>query len=169
MLWSIIYGVINIKLKKINIKKVIIQIIKGPYHIWYLYAIIGLYIIIPFTRQISKNSDLLKSFIILNFIILFIIPNYIYLLSYYSLEVYKLLNYIYSNLNLYTLSLNNFYFIFGYYLNNKEMKNEYKIIIYILGLIGILLTTEISYYLSFKKKKKIIHFHPKYFNIFLLL
>ena len=90
-------------------------------------------------------------------------------MSYYSLEVYKLLNYIYSNLNLYTLSLNNFYFIFGYYLNNKEMKNEYKIIIYILGLIGILLTTEISYYLSFKKKKKIIHFHPKYFNIFLLL
>ena len=91
MLWSIIYGFIkiskfikgkiklnnkdfyynrkvNINLENINIKTIIIQIIKGPYHIWYLYTTIGLYIIIPFTRTTTKNNDLLKTFIILNFI-----------------------------------------------------------------------------------------------------
>jgi len=166
LLWSIIYGFININLENINIKTIIIQIIKGPYHIWYLYTTIGLYIFIPFTRIIIKNNNLLKTFIILNFIILFVIPNYIYLLSYYSLEAHKLLNYINSRFNVYKMSVNNFYFIYGYYLNTKEMNNEYKIIIYILGLIGILFTTKISYYFSCIKKKKTNHFNSKYFNIF---
>ena len=167
LLWSIIYAFININLKELNIKKKFFEIINGPYHLWYLYATIGLYILIPFTRRICQNKDLLKSFINFNFIILFIIPNYIYIISYYSIEISNILNVINSKLNFYILSVNNFYFIFGYYLHMKNAINkEFKITIYILGLISIIFSTKISYDFAFIKKKKIIHFSHTFFNIF---
>ena len=144
LLWSIIYSLMNLNLSKFDIKQKLLQIIRGHYHLWYLFATIGIYIIVPFFREIVKNKQLFKSFIFLYFIFLFIIPNYIYLLSYYSKETSKLLYYLSSHMNLNNLSVNNFYFIFGHYLNNKkEIKKQSRIIIYI-----------------------IIHFHPKYLNIF---
>ena len=167
LLWSIIYSLINIRLAKLNIKKTIFQIIKGHYHLWYLFSTIGLYIMSPFLREITKNKKLLKSFIISFFFIIFIIPNYIYLLSYYSKDTFNLLNYIYSILTINNLSSNKFYFIFGYYLyKKKEIKYEIKIIIYILGLMGIIFTTIISYNFSIIKNKKIFHTNFNYLNIF---
>ena len=67
LLWSIIYSLINIRLKKLNIKKKIFQIIKGHYHLWYLFSTMGLYIISPFFREITKNKKLLESFLIIYF------------------------------------------------------------------------------------------------------
>jgi len=167
LLWSIIYSLINIKLKKLNIKKKIFQIIKGHYHLWYLFSTMGLYIISPFFREIAKNKTLLESFLIIYFFFIFIIPNYIYLLSYYSKDTFNLLNYIYSNLTINNLSNKNFYFILGYYLyKKKEIKYEIKIIIYILGLMGLIFTTILSYNLAILKKKKINHFNSNYLNIF---
>ena len=120
LLWSVIYSLMNINLSKINIKNKFFEIIAGHYHFWYLFVTIGIYIIIPFYREIVKNKKLFTSFIFLNFIILFIIPNYIYLLSYYSIPASNLLNYLNSHINTNNLSIYNFYFIFGHYLNNKR-------------------------------------------------
>lgn len=57
-------------------------------------SIIGIYITIPFWREIAKNGQLLNYFIALYFIISFIIPNSIYILSYYSKDIYELLIYL---------------------------------------------------------------------------
>jgi len=170
ILWSIIYSIIHVNLSKINIKTIFFQILKGHYHLWYLFSIIGLYIIIPFSREIAKNKKLLESFIYLYFIVLIVIPNYIYILSFYSEETFKILNNLNSLFNLDTLSINNFYFIVGYYLNNKkEKKKKFRIIIYLIGLFGFFFTTKISYNFSFmKKNKKIIYFSNNNINIFVI-
>lgn len=167
ILWSMIYSLININLSKLNIKKKLFEIIKGHYHLWYLFATIGLYIIIPFSREIAKNEQLLKYFMFLYFIILFIIPNYIYLLSYYSKETYQLLIYVNRIFNLKTLSVNNYYFITGYYLNTKKIKKKFRIIIYMAGIFSLIFTTTISYNFAFIKKRKLNHFNFIYLNIFL--
>ena len=152
---------------KLDIKKKLIKIIKGHYHLWYLYATIGLYINIPFIREITKNKKLLNYFIFLYFIFIFIIPNYILLLLYYSKDTFKLLKNLKDKLRLSDLANENFYFIFGNYLNNKkEIKKEFCIIIYITGLIGLVFTTKISHILSFIRKEKIRYFTSNYLNIF---
>lgn len=166
-LWSIIYSSIHINYSKLDIKKILFTIINGHYHLWYLFAIIGFYINIPYKREIVKNRKLLSYFIFLNFIFVFIIPNYIYLLSYCSKETFNLLTEINSKFGLGTFPTNNFYFIFGHYLNTKKgIKTDFFIIIYISGLIGLFFTTKISYSFSFIKKRKIIHFGGNYLNIF---
>lgn len=50
LFWSMIYAFVGSKRQNIDIKIKIIQIIKGHYHLWYLFATIGLYILIPFTK-----------------------------------------------------------------------------------------------------------------------
>ena len=47
-LWSIIYWLMNLNLSKFDIKQKLLQIIGGHYHLWYLFATIGIYIIVPF-------------------------------------------------------------------------------------------------------------------------
>ena len=125
LLWSIIYSFSKINILKLDVKNRIIHIINGHYHLWYLFVIIGLYILIPFTREIAKNNKLFNDLIKINIIFVFIIPNYIHIFAYYSMNISKLSTYLIKKINLNTLSVHHFYFIFGYYLNNKKnMKKE---------------------------------------------
>ena len=166
LFWSMFYAFIGSKRQNIDIKIKIIQIIKGHYHLWYLFATIGLYILIPFTKELIRNYKLFDILIAFNIIFLFIIPNYIYIFRYYSQTLFALFNDVFSMVSLNTLTVNNFYFIFGYYLNIKKgMKKELIIILYIAGLIGLFFTTILSYNFSVTKKEKIMFFNPKNFNI----
>lgn len=167
LLWSIIYSLSDVNITQLDLKNRIIHIIKGHVHLWYLFAIMGLYILIPFTREIIKNTELLNDLIMFNFVFIFLIPNYIHILRYYSMELFNLSNNLIKKVNLNTLSVNNFYFIFGYYLNNKkDMKKGLIIIAYITGLIGCFFTTYISYDFSIIMKKKITYHYSQYLNIF---
>ena len=165
ILWSIIYSLININLSTLNIKMKLLEIIKGHYHLWYLYATIGIYIITPFLREIAKNELLLKYFIFLYFVILFVIPNYIYLL-YYSKDIYQLLQYLNSVFRLNTLSVNIFYFIIGHYLNKKKTEKKIRIFFYIIGFTSFIFTSIIAYNFAIIKKQKMKHFSSIYFDIF---
>ena len=166
LLWSIIYAFFEIKKATLDIKNILILIIKGHYHLWYLFAIIGLYITIPFTSKIVQNKELLNSFLFLYFIFVFAVPNYIDIFRYYSNDIFNSIQYIISRVNLSTISVHHFYFIYGYYLNNKKFKKKEVIIYYIAGLIGILFTTIICYDFSIIKKKKIRYYKAQDLNNF---
>ena len=109
----------------------------------------------------------MTNFLYFNYICIFIIPNYIHAFSFHSYKILKLLNDRITELNINTLSINNFYFIFGYFLNTKnKIKKQLLIIIYSVGLIGLFFTTKASYELSYIKNIKITHNDPRYLNIF---
>ena len=148
LLWSIIYAFFETKIATLDIKNILILIIKGHYHLWYLFAIIGLYITIPFTSKIVQNKELLNSFLFLYFIFVFAVQNYIDIFRYYSNDIFNSIQYIISRINLSTISVHQFYFIYGHYLNNKKFKKKEVIIFYIAGLIGILFTTINNFFYS---------------------
>ena len=155
LLWSIIYAFLEVKIESLNIKNIIILVVKGHYHLWYLFVTIGLYITIPFTSKIAQNKELLNNFLILYFIFVFAVPNYYNIFRYFSHDIFNSIQYIISQVNLSTISVRHFYFIFGHYLNNKEFKKKEVIIYYVAGLIGVLFTTIICYDFSIIKKKRI--------------
>lgn len=157
VIWSFIYSIFNNNTSKLNIKKIIIKFFFSHYHLWYIFATIGLYMIVPFLREISKREKLLEYFLILSFIFTFIIPNCNYFISYYSKIIYKIINSINIKLNINFGFI--FYFMFGYYLNNIIKLNIYKkIFIYIFGLIGFYFTVILLYRISILKKIKILIF-----------
>ncbi|MBE5958645.1 MAG: acyltransferase [Lachnospiraceae bacterium] len=79
LVWSGIYTCYHIltgDYDNLNIFGIISQYITGPYHFWFLFSLIGLYILTPFLRLITQNEEILKYFIVL-FFVLNIIESYI--------------------------------------------------------------------------------------------
>ena len=91
--WSVLYcfifnivGSKIIKHESIDIIKIIGSLIKGHYHLWFVYLIIGLYLIVPLLRLWvnDTNKKYVEYFIILSIIFTYIIPQIISIGSNYS-------------------------------------------------------------------------------------
>lgn len=165
IIWSFIYSISNLQLSKINIKNIFLKFIETHYHLWFLLSIIGLYILVPFLREITKKDDLLKMFMILSFIFTFLFRNFIIFLSYYSKPYSVRLNKIYRHIDLNYISGNVYYFMLGNYINNIiDITFFIEYLIYIFGLFGLYFTIALPNYNTFKKHK-ILFFHPRDLNI----
>ena len=111
------------------IKKVFIRLITGDIwaHMWYLYLVLGLYLITPVCLLITNNikKHELEIFLIILFIISIIIPS-----------LNKLFD-IKLAFNMLTISGYIFYYFYGYYLYHYDINKKYKILNYILCLLAI--------------------------------
>ena len=114
------------------IKKVFIRLITGDIwaHMWYLYLVLGLYLITPVCQLIVKNikDNEFKIFLIILFIISIIVPS-----------LNKLFN-IKLAFNMLTISGYIFYYFYGYYLYHFDISKKYKLLNYILCFIAICYT-----------------------------
>jgi len=131
LFWSLFYILVHYKSIE-NINDFIEKLILGHYHLWFLYMIIGLYIITPFLRKITEDEDLTKLFLIITFIFTILLPT----LS--QLPCLSILNTILSRTNLNMKYIT--YFVLGYYLNTKEITLENRKLIYLLSFLGFLTT-----------------------------
>lgn len=106
----------------------------AKYHLWFMYEIIRIYLLIPFISILIKGikKKELKNLIILIFIMGNII-NFIYLFSYkYNINLFR-------GMSLSNLSICINYLLLGYYLYNFDIKKRTRTKIYILGIISIIL------------------------------
>ncbi len=134
--FSIIYYLINSISQGFNTS--IIDFIRKfsigdiSYHFWYMYAIIIIYLFIPFEKELVKNLD--KKQLLSLITVIFILGNVLDTLN------FILAKYNYSFLNAFILNYviicNNYLFI-GYYLKEYEIKH--KKIIYVLAILSIIL------------------------------
>lgn len=82
ILWAIFYSVVynvitpSLKGSAVDLKIVVDDILYGHGHMWYLYMIMGLYVITPFLRTfVSKeNKQMVLFFICLSFVVQFLLP-----------------------------------------------------------------------------------------------
>ena len=145
---------------KNNYKETFFILLKGHFHLWYLFRICGLYLITPFLKQITKNEKLFKIFLALHILFCLLFPNLLAIIFYISKDFYNTLNEMISKFGLNSfLHFNQMYYIFGFYLNRYNIKPLFRIIIYILGICGTIFTIQMTYYISLKKKIKIINFY----------
>ena len=133
LIWNLIYAIIPcIYNRNINIQEFFETIILGQTHIWFLYMIIGLYMITPFLRKIVQEENLTKYYITLWVVFALLLKP---IAEMFNLNILKELidGKIYINFVLgYTG-----YFLLGFYISKK---NYNKIIIYIIGILGFLIT-----------------------------
>lgn len=169
--WSALYCIFNIvgsiiiKHESIDIIKIIGSLIKGHYHLWFVYLIIGLYLIVPLLRLWvnDTNKTYVEYFIILSIIFTYIIPQIISIGSNYSNLFEHIKDIIARNLSLKYVGGFTTYFILGWYINNYELNN--KRIIYILGLFGVLITIMGTYILSNTTGKALQMYGNLYINV----
>ena len=142
--------------------------LKGHYHLWYLFRISGLYLITPFLKEIKKSENF-TLFLILNFTFGFLLKNLFTILFYCSKDYFNITKEILEKIGLDDFFNDSiFYYVFGFYLNKKDIRPLLRIITYILGICGMIFTYKMSYYVSLKKNSRISFHFPFYMNVFFI-
>lgn len=74
--WSLFYAVYTVLLspQKDDITTFLTEFIKGHYHMWFLYMMVGLYVIVPVMRKISEDRKILKLFLAVISVTGFLLP-----------------------------------------------------------------------------------------------
>ena len=135
VVWSSVYTIYYVEsgaYDGLNIRGILTQWIEGPYHFWYLYALIGLYAFAPILRKITENEK-----IMLYFLALYAVANIIGEYLVYLPKFGGIIGGIYDKLLLGNVAGYIGYYVLGYcvfhYRNAIDRKIE--MVIYIIGAI----------------------------------
>lgn len=152
--WSTCYSCYNIVDKILSgyctldgklIKEFIMGIIFGYSHMWFLFTIVGLYLMIPFFRKIAEEKKLCEYYIVLSFIFCYLV-NLVSLIP--KIKIY--LGMLMEKLNINFVLGYSGYFILGYYMHNYEIKSPYRKLVYSLGVLSVMATIAGSSFLSMR-------------------
>lgn len=128
MFWSVLYAVDGME-THMTCKEFLYKCLTGHYHMWFCYMIVGIYIFIPVLRKIKEDRKIYSYFVLLSIIIMIIVPFWVKIPSFSNFA------YI-MDLTFYRIG-DGFilYFIWGDYLYNLSIKFIYRMIIYIMGIV----------------------------------
>ena len=146
--WSALYAVFMVCFEGCPKSQIAQQFFNGHYHMWFLFMIVGLYLIVPFLRPIVRDEKLLRYFLLLTLIFSFLLPQIaaaLSLLSWqYCAEFKMLTGKFYYHFTLGFVP----YFVLGYYLSRREFSLAAKRVIYALGVLGFALTIMLTSFAS---------------------
>lgn len=126
-------------------------IIGGDYHIWYLYMIVGLYLITPILRLFVKlkHKRLIKYLLILSVTVSITVPTVNSIANIFLDSNDIILQFVKQfRMSLITEYLT--YYVLGWYLTSFELKKPHRLVLYISGLLG-LAATVVATQLSLKE------------------
>lgn len=133
-----------------NIKEIIKTFLSGKLyiHLWFLYYIIGLYILSPILKKLVNNINTKKE-ILYYFILMFIFIGLLPTLN--EFKIFRHLKFL-NNFNLGFFSGYIGYFVLGYLLDNYEFNDKEFKIIKISGIFGLLISCLGTILLSLRYK-----------------
>ena len=128
IIWSLIYTAWNIfyqikfnntMLDSVSIFKMIYE---GPYHFWFIFVMLGLYIITPYLRKVIQFSTVKEVKTLLTVWILFSIVQPIFIK--FNVGIFEVVRYWMGSFKLVGLTGYLGYFILGYYLSITRYKYQ---------------------------------------------
>ena len=131
--WDVVYQIYYVlsgAYADLNWKGIISQAIQGPYHFWYIYMMIGLYLVIPFLRRITVSKRLMEYFLVL-FLIFAFLTSYGSLIPGLGDSVDSILEWM----SFYFVLGFTGYFIAGYYFYRYPLSERGEVCIYIIGIL----------------------------------
>jgi surface polysaccharide O-acyltransferase-like enzyme len=137
----------------ITLKMFIKNVMLGDKVLWFFYTLIGLYIITPLLREITKSKEKTQYFIFLYFMFVVLFK---YILLFYD---GKAINDLYNKLSITMFNGYVGYYMLGYYLSSYNLSLFKKKILYVLGIFGFILTFALTEYYSIKTGKFVISFY----------
>lgn len=138
--WAIIYALAEGGEAKV----VLANVFRGAYHMWFIPAIIGVYFCIPFLQKIAETRYVLNYYLLIALAFGFVLPYIFQLLKDFggitdSSIVVAAENFV-SSMNPYGISNYAVYFMLGYFFSTKEISKCHRCFIYLLGILGFILT-----------------------------
>lgn len=145
--WSALYAVFDTYIYNPtavhkNALGLVVRFLLGHSHLWFLYMIVGLYLLVPLLRKISADWDMVRYFLVLCLVFKFFIPIVMWALQVVDFvftppqSLYDFANQVYSKFNFYFTSGYIFYFVAGYYLARTEISRKFEFSLYFLAILS---------------------------------
>ena len=147
LFWSFVYASREY-MKTGSILKASAHFIKGHYHLWFLFMIVGLYMIVPFMRKIAESESLTKYFLALALVFAYIIPEAVDIISVFSERYSTFAGKVVNNFNMCFVMGFSGYFLLGHVLNTIELSPKVERAIYLAGIIGAVMIILMSAFAS---------------------
>ncbi|MBQ9880338.1 MAG: acyltransferase family protein [Clostridia bacterium] len=145
--WSGLYAALQYS-QGIRVRTVVRDFVTGGVHLWFLYMIVGMYIVTPLLRKIanSKNTRVY-------FLALWIATTVLYntLRAFFSIlspRVTPWLDTAAAESDLYLAYGYTGFFVLGWYLREKELTKTVRRVIYALGILGAAFTVAATHFFS---------------------
>ena len=136
--WSGCYALVDLVFRHAPLSVVLSQLITGHYHLWFLYMIVGLYLLIPLLRPIAQSETLMRYFLLLALIFTFLLPQLVLYFSFISPQ----LSVVIKTVSMYTYCYFplgfTVYFVGGYYLSRKDFSRREEAVLYAVGILALL-------------------------------
>lgn len=145
--WSFIYACYNYKLN--GEFSFLTLLLYGEFHMWFLWLIVGFYVLVPLLRPIVENKLTLEYFLITSFVFSFVVPFIFKITELFipALTSIVELGKIYcDNLQLQMLSGFAFYFVLGYYLHISTIKRIIENELILFGIFSGICIACLTYY-----------------------
>lgn len=150
--WSMLYTMLNIgrvvaagQNLQDHIKWIIVEFFTGEYHMWFLYAIFGLYLVAPILRKVVEDKKITQYFIILFLIFGCCWP---------VLEILPKIGVLFTEVGtsmVFTLATGmSGYFVLGYYLHKYPISDKRMKLIYALGIVSTVFSVSATLVMSWK-------------------
>jgi surface polysaccharide O-acyltransferase-like enzyme len=147
--WSFLYAIYPVVSGKVQFEqeRFLREFIFGHYHMWYLYMIVGLYIITPLLRKIVQDKKSAEYFIILSVLFAFVLP--------FAAKVFQLKDFemFVRKFEVSMVLGYTGYFVLGFYIDNYEIKSTGRKVIYMAGILGVVATAAFTSMISQKGGK----------------
>ena len=159
--WSIIYALWQTFAVKVVTSKTdfLVAVINGHAHLWFIYMIIGLYMISPLLRKIVEDRKLAWYFVILSFVFSFLLPELVSIIRIKAELPANLIQGVSSALRISMVTGFSGYFVLGYLLNTAKIDKKKERLIYILGILGLLFTILFTALISLRKGTPIADYY----------
>lgn len=121
-----------------NIALFIHDMLFGTPHLWFLFMLLGLYVLIPIVRCITANETVMRYFLVVAFVMNFVAP---------ILTGRETIPAMQEFVNAFMIQLPlgySFYFVLGYYLSSHKISRAVRYAIYILAVITLGIAAFIS-------------------------
>ena len=135
--WSFFHAIADYAMKR-DIYGAVVHFITGHAHMWFLYMIVGLYMIVPFMKRIAESEFLTKYFLVIAFFFTFLFPEAVNIISLFSEDLSKLADGVINSFQIKFTAGYVGYFLLGYFLNNAQISRRAERIIYFLGIISVI-------------------------------
>lgn len=138
MLWSLIYMffVYFSSGNSYEISTYLKLLLRGHFHMWFLWLIVGLYMLVPILRAIVQNRLSMEYFLFFSFLLGYVFPFVFELIKLFLpslLPIVELGYMCFDKLHLQMFSGYTFFFVLGYFLHTTYFKRNIENILILLG------------------------------------
>lgn len=145
VLWSFFYAVCELFYSlshhlPLSIADFVCFCLEGHYHLWFLFMISGLYLVVPFLRKIAVDSSLCHLFLLCGFVFAVLVPEIIAVLKLVWPQWGCVCASLVEKTHLYFFLGYPVYFMWGYWLSRKAISGKNVWICAVLGILGVAIT-----------------------------